>query len=114
MEVGADPNTKIGACRTAKKNSIALSTITSLALNNKSEEEYQIVKMFLSYGADPNIANERAGSIPLMAAAYKGDMWVVKLFLEYGVDLNLKDNQSRTVLDMVKKKNQQKVIDLLQ
>ena len=115
LEAGADPNSKAGAGRTAQKNSTALSKMTSLTLNNKSEEEeYQIVEMFLSYGADPNIAHKTAGSIPLMAAAYKGDVRLVKLFLEYGVDPNLKDNQGRTALDMAIKKNQQGVIDLLQ
>ena len=114
LEAGADPNSKAGAGRTAQKVSTVLSKVTSLALNNKSEEEYQIVEMFLSHGADPNIAHKTAGSIPLMAAAYKGDVRLVKLFLEYGVDPNLKDNQGRTALDMAKKKNQQGVIDLLQ
>jgi len=115
LEAGADPNSKAGAGRIAQKNSTVLSKMTSLTLNNKSEEEeYQIVEMFLSYGADPNIAHKTAGSIPLMAAAYKGDMRLVKLFLEYGVDPNLKDNQGRTALDMAKKKQQQGVIDLLQ
>jgi len=108
LEAGADPNTKIGAGRTAQKNSTVLSKMISLTLNNKSEEEYQIVEMFLSRGADPNI------SLPLMAAAYKGDVRLVKLLLEYGVDPNLKDNQGRTALDMAIKKQQQEVIDLLQ
>jgi len=115
LEAGADPNSKAGAGRIAQKNSTVLSKMTSLTLNNKSEEEeYQIVEMFLSYGADPNIAHKTAGSIPLMAAAYKGDVRLVKLFLEYGVDPNLKDKQGRTALDMAKKKQQQEVIDLLQ
>jgi hypothetical protein len=114
LEAGADPNSKAGAGRTAQKNSTALSKITSLTLKNKSEEEYQIVEMFLSHGADPNIAHKTAGSIPLMAAAYKGDVRLVKLFLKYGVDPSLKDKQGRTALDMAKKKNQQEVIDLLQ
>ena len=114
LEAGAYPNSKAGAGRTAQKVSTVLSKVTSLALNNKSEEEYQIVEMFLSHGADPNIAHKTAGSIPLMAAAYKGDVRLVKLFLKYGVDPNLKDKQGRTALDMAKKKNQQEVIDLLQ
>ncbi len=114
LEAGADPNSKAGAGRTAQKNSTVLSKMTSLTLNNKSEEEYQIVEMFLSRGADPNIAHKTAGSIPLMAAAYKGDVRLVKLFLEYGVDPNLKEKQGRTALDMAIKKQQQQVIDLLQ
>jgi len=108
LEAGADPNSKAGAGRTAQKNSTVLSKITSLTLNNKSEEEYQIVEMFLSLGADPNIAQ------PLMAAAYKGDVRLVKLFLEHGADPEKKDSQGRTALDMAIKKQQQEVIDLLQ
>jgi len=109
LEAGADPNSKAGAGRTAQKNSTVLSKMISLTLNNKSEEEeYQIVEMFLSRGADPNI------SLPLMAAAYKGDVRVVKLFLEYGANPNLKDKQGKTALDMAIKKQQQEVIDLLQ
>ena len=108
LEAGADPNTKAGAGRTAQKNSTVVSKMISLTLNNKSEEEYQIIEMFLSRGADPNI------TLPLMAAAYKGDVQLVKLLLEYGANPNLKDNQGRTALDMAIKKQQQEVIDLLQ
>jgi len=108
LEAGADPNTKAGAGRTAQKNSTVVSKMISLTLNNKSEEEYRIIEMFLSRGADPNI------TLPLMAAAYKGDVRLVKLLLKYGADPNLKDKQGRTALDMAIKKQQQGVIDLLQ
>ena len=114
LEAGADPNSKAGAGRTAQKNSTALSKIISLTLNNKSEEEYQIVEMFLSFGADPNIAHKTAGTTPLIQVVFKADVRLVKLFLEYGADLNLKDNQGRTALDIAKKKNYLEVIDLLQ
>jgi ankyrin repeat protein len=83
-------------------------------LNNKSEKEYQIVEMFLSYGADPNIAHKTAGTTPLIQAVFKADVRLVKLFLEHGADLDLKDNQGRTALDIAKKKNYLEVIDLLQ
>jgi ankyrin repeat protein len=114
LEAGADPNSKAGAGRTAQKNSTALSKIISLTLNNKSEEEYQIVEMFLSHGADPNIPHKTAGTTPLIQAVFKADIRLVKLFLEHGADLDLKDNQGRTALDIAKKKNYPEVIDLLQ
>jgi len=114
LEAGADPDTKAGAGRTAQKTSTVLSKITSLTLNNKSEEEYQIIEMFFSYGADPNIAHKTAGTTLLMQAVFKADVRLVKLFLEHGADLDLKDNQGRTALDIAKKKNYQEVIDLLQ
>ncbi|HDP37189.1 MAG TPA: DUF4412 domain-containing protein [Candidatus Atribacteria bacterium] len=114
LEAGADPNSKAGAGRTAQKVSTVLSKITSLALNNKSEEEYQIIEMFLSHGADPNIAHKTAGTTPLIQAVFKADVRLVKLFLEHDADPDLKDNQGRTALDIAKKKNYQEVIDLLQ
>jgi hypothetical protein len=111
LEAGADPNSKVGS--SGQINSTVLGSITSRALNSKSEEEYQIIEMFLSHGANANLA-AKTGTTPLMQAAYKGDVRVVKLFLEYGADPNLKDKQGKTALDMAKKKQQQEVIDLLQ
>jgi len=111
LEAGADPNSKVGS--SGQINSTALGKITSRALNSKSEEEYQIIEMFLSHGANANLA-AKTGTTPLMQAAYKGDVRVVKLFLEYGANPNLKDKQGKTALDMAIKKQQQEVIDLLQ
>jgi len=111
LEAGADPNSKVGS--SGQINSTALGKITSRALNSKSEEEYQIIEMFLSHGANANLA-AKTGTTPLMQAAYKGDVRVVKLFLEHGADPDLKDKQGKTALDMAKKKQQQEVIDLLQ
>ena len=111
LEAGADPNSKVGS--SGQINSTALGKITSMALNSKSEEEYQIIEMFLSHGANANLA-PKTGTTPLIQAAYKGDVRLVKLFLEYGADPNLKDKQGSTALDMAKKKNHQEVIDLLQ
>ena len=111
LEAGADPNSKVGS--SGQINSTALGKITSQALNNKNEEDYRIIEMFLSHGANANLT-AKTGTTPLMQAAYKGDVRVVKLFLEYGADPNLKDKQGSTALDMAKKKQHQEAIDLLQ
>lgn len=111
LEAGADPDSKVGS--SGKINSTALGKMTSRALISKNEEDYQIIEMFLSHGADPNQA-PKSGTTPLMQAAYKGNVKFVKLFLKYGADPNLKDKQGKTALDMAKKKNNQQVIDLLQ
>ena len=111
LEAGADPDSKVGSA--GKINSTALGRLTSRALVSKNEEDYQIIEMFLSRGADPNQAT-KSGTTPLMQAAYKGNVKFVKLFLKYGADPNLKDKQGKTALDMAKKKNHQQVIDLLQ
>ena len=102
LEAGADPNSKA-----------ALGNITRQTLHTKSEEDYRIIEMFLSHGANANFSS-KTGTTPLMQAAYKGDVRLVKLFLEHGADPNLKDKQGSTALDMAKKKNHQEVIDLLQ
>jgi len=111
LEAGADPNSKVGS--SGQINFTALGKITSQALISKNEEDYRIIEMFLSHGANANLA-PKTGTTPLMQAAYKGDVRLVKLFLEYRADPNLKDKQGSTALDMAKKKNQQEVIDLLQ
>jgi len=111
LEAGADPNSKVGS--SGQINSTALGKITSRALNSKSEEDYRIIEMLLSHGANANLV-AKTGTTPLMQAAYKGDVRIVKLFLEHGADPDLKDKQGKTALDMAKKKQQQEVIDLLQ
>ena len=111
LEAGADPNSKVGS--SGQVNSTALGKITELALNSNDDEDYQIIEMFLSHGADPNQAT-KSGTTPLMQAAYKGNVKLVELFLEYGADTSLKDKQGKAALDMAKNKNHQQVIDLLQ
>ncbi|GAI13365.1 unnamed protein product, partial [marine sediment metagenome] len=111
LEAGADPDSKVGS--SGKINFTTLGKITSRALVSKNKEDYQIIEMFLSHGADPNQA-PKTETTPLMQAAYKGNVELVKLFLKYGADPSLKDKQGKTALDMAKKKNYQQVIDLLQ
>ena len=111
LQAGADPDSKVGS--PGKINFTALGKMTSRALISKNQEDYQIIEMFLSHGADPNQA-PKSGTTPLMQAAYKGNVKFVKLFLKYGADPNLKDKQGKTALDMAKNKNHQQVIDLLQ
>jgi ankyrin repeat protein len=51
---------------------------------------FDVVKLLLEHGADPNTQDED-GRTPLHKAAYKGHVDVVKLFLELGVDPNTQD-----------------------
>jgi len=111
LEASADPNSKVGS--SGQINFTALGNIINKALISKSEEDYQIIEMFLSHGVNVNLA-PKTGTTPLMQASYKGDVRLVKLFLEYGANPNLKDKQGKTALDMAKKKNHQEVINLLQ
>ncbi len=111
LEAGADPDSKVGS--PGSINFTALGKMVGKALISKNEEDYQIIEMFLSHGADPN-QTPKSGTTPLMQAAYKGNVKFVKLFLKYGADPNLEDKQGKTALNMAKNKNHQQVIDLLQ
>ncbi len=111
LEAGADPDSKVGS--PGSINFTALGKMVGKALISKNEEDYQIIEMFLSHGADPNQA-PKSMTTPLMQAAYKGNLELVELFLEYGADTSLKDKQGKTALDMAKNKNHRQVIDLLQ
>ncbi|HER23621.1 MAG TPA: DUF4412 domain-containing protein [Candidatus Atribacteria bacterium] len=110
LQAGIDPNSKVGSA--GQINSTALGKVTTQALQTQSEEDYQIVELFLKKDADANLSTKN-GTTPLMQAAYKGNVALVKLFLEYGADPTLKDKTGKTALDMVKQKGYQEIIQLL-
>lgn len=61
---------------------------------------YDIVKILLEYGADPNIQNE-VGRAPLHVAVsngYRGDLSIVKLLLKKEADPNVLDQWNQTPL----------------
>lgn len=60
--------------------------------------QYEITKMLLDAGADPNLPDGPL-TTALMFAAEEGHTAVVKLLLEYGADANLEDLTQETALD---------------
>ncbi|MBR5609717.1 MAG: ankyrin repeat domain-containing protein [Elusimicrobiaceae bacterium] len=67
----------------------------------------------LQYKADLNMQNKR-GETALYWAAMKGYAQVVKILLAYDADASLKTTAGQTALDVAKKYNREKVIELLQ
>jgi len=58
-----------------------------------SRREFQLVKLLLEYGADPNIRN-RLGRTPLFYIVIVGDKpkAIIKLLMECGADPDIEDN----------------------
>ncbi|GAB4112578.1 MAG: hypothetical protein Kow00103_02300 [Candidatus Caldatribacteriota bacterium] len=110
LNFGVNPNSSVGS--SGKINYTALGKITTLALQTQDETDYNILRLFLEKGANPNLADKN-GKTSLMDAAYKGNLTVVKLLLEFGADPNLKDNKGQSALDKAKNKGHQDVIQLL-
>ena len=60
-----------------------------------------LVKVLLKYGADPNVARPSDGTIPIMIAAYNGYSKIVNSLVRK-TDLLKKDNDGNTTSDIVK------------
>ena len=110
LNVGVNPNSNVGS--SGKINYTALYKITNQALQTQDEIDYDIIRLFLEKGADPNLADKN-GKVPLMNAAYKGNLAIVKMLLEFHADPTLKDYKGQSALDMAHKKGHQDIIQLL-
>ena len=110
LNTGINPNSNVGS--SGKINYTALYKITNQALQTQDEIDYDIIRLFLEKGANPNLADKN-GKTPLMNASYKGNLAIVKMLLEFGADPTLKDYKGQSALDMAQKKGHQDVIQLL-
>ena len=110
LNVGVNPNSSVGS--EGKINYTALYKITNQALQTQDEIDYNIIRLFLEKGVNPNLADKN-GKTPLMNASYKGNLAIVKLLLEFGADPTLKDSSGQSALDSAQKKGHQDVIQLL-
>ena len=111
LNAGINPNSKVGNAE--QINSTAFGKMTARALQTQSEEDYQIIKLFLEKGVDVNLST-KTGTTALMQAAYKGNLKLVKLFLEYKGDPNLKDAKGLNAIDRAKNKGYQEILKLLE
>ena len=110
LNTGINPNSNVGS--SGKINYTALYKITNQALQTQDEIDYDIIRLFLEKGANPNLSDKN-GKTPLMNASYKGNLTIVKMLLEFGADPTLKDYKGQSALDMAQKKGYQDVIQLL-
>ena len=73
---------------------------------------YNIVKLLLEYGADPNILS-RGGDTALIGASQRNYTDTVKLLLEYSADPNLQDKKGSTALKCVSEYGYTDTIEVL-
>src|SRR4249919_1770615 len=76
LECGAEVNS-------ASRNDMKVTPLHSAAATGDAEARYEIAKLLLDHGADPN-ARQQDDFTPLMAADQHGDERLRDLLLEYG------------------------------
>lgn len=85
LELGADPNyTFIGQ---------------SPLLNATEDNNTEMIKLLLNYGADINIQDKEDGWTPLMVATYEGHVDLVRFLLKNGANPRLRSFQDKTAYD---------------
>ena len=72
-----------------------------LCMSYGSPHALALSTLLLKHGADVNRAYNNTGGTPLMNAAIYEHVDLVKLFLEYGADVMQKDNDGKTVFDLM-------------
>jgi hypothetical protein len=94
LRLGADANAK-----GSHHSYTAVRTVLGVATWS---EHYEIVKLLLTYAADPNDRDSR-GRTPIFYAAEKGNVSIVELLLKWGADVDIYDfsHPPETPLDTV-------------
>lgn len=65
---------------------------------------YELVKLLLSYGADPNIRNYD-GATALHFSVYEGQIEIAKLLIDNGADKTIQDSDGNTPVEIAKRRN---------
>ena len=105
LKAGANPNT-------ASANAFNVSPIHSAAAHLDSEKSFEMVKLLLGGGADPNVS-QAGGWTPLHQAAAHGREESAKLLVEHGASLTAKSDDGRTPLEMARAKGHESMEALL-
>lgn len=72
-----------------------------------------IINLLLQHGADPNIAMDRYLATPLMLAAVNDRLETVKILMDFGAIPEIRNNEGKTVLDLVDPSEQPNMSALL-
>jgi uncharacterized protein len=77
-----------------------------------ASKNYEIVKLLLEYGADPN-TKQQQDITPIHQAADNGDLEMIKLLLKYNANKNVRTKSGITPTDFAAKKGYDKIVDFL-
>ncbi|MGB8367408.1 MAG: ankyrin repeat domain-containing protein [Candidatus Babeliales bacterium] len=95
---------------------IPLSTEQEFAAINEaiSHNQYEIVKLLLESGVDPDIQDEIFLYTPLMLAIMVNKPAIAQLFLEYGAKTGVTNIQGQTALEFARENDAKEIIALIE
>lgn len=94
LSYGADPKAKNDFGDTALSAVAGIGWVEGITFEHSPQESFEVAKMLLDLGLDPNSQN-RDLRTPLMGAAHKGRNEVVQLLVDRGGKLDMRDKGSR-------------------
>lgn len=94
LSYGADPKAKNDYGDTALSAVAGIGWVEGVTYEHSPQESFEVAKMLLDLGLDPNSTN-RDLRTPLMGAAHKGRNEVIQLLVDRGAKLDLRDKGSR-------------------
>ena len=94
LEAGADPNLPLA------DGDMVL--IHAIRISNSHPHTFEVLKLLLGHGADPNLAHASTGErTPLMIAAVYLRVDMVRLLLEHGADVTQVNSEGKCVLGIL-------------
>ena len=84
------------------KNNVDWTALMIVCRNGDSEDSYEIIKLLLDYGANPNLQDNYGHNALMKCIHGYRDLSIktIKLLLEYGTDVNTQDKDGWTALMM--------------
>ncbi|MGM0368830.1 MAG: ankyrin repeat domain-containing protein [Bacillota bacterium] len=97
-------------------NNVAETGLTPLLFVSSVPERKQtikVTKLLIEAGAKVNFKDKKLGMTPLMYAAKVGNEKIAKFLIEAGANIDQTNKEEKTALDLAKKENNKKMVQLL-